>query len=56
VLWQEVQNVLQAWNAERSAVASLLGHYTINAADAVPQSNADESFEEASEFGEPESL
>lgn len=56
LLWNEVQNVLQAWNAERSAVASLLSHYTINAADAVPQSIADESFEVASEFGEPESL
>ncbi|MGV7654254.1 hypothetical protein PJN19_29240, partial [Mycobacterium kansasii] len=30
--------------------------HTINAADAVPQSIADESFELASEFGEPESL
>lgn len=55
-LWSEVQAVLAAWNAERGAVASLLGHYTINAADAVPQSIADESFEVASEFGEPESL
>ncbi|AMU74389.1 hypothetical protein [Mycobacteroides abscessus] len=55
-LWAEVQAVLQAWNAERGAVASLLSHYTINAADAVPQSIADESFEEASEFGEPESM
>ncbi|BCO56981.1 hypothetical protein LTQ56_04710 [Mycobacterium intracellulare subsp. intracellulare] len=55
-LWQEVQQVLSAWNGERNAVASLLSHYTINAADAVPQSIADESFEVASEFGEPESL
>jgi hypothetical protein len=55
-LWAEVQAVLQAWNAERGAVASLLSHYTINPADAVPQSIADESFEVASEFGEPESL
>ncbi|MGV0618154.1 hypothetical protein ABQE58_25000 [Mycolicibacterium elephantis] len=55
-LWTEVQSVLQAWNAERGAVASLLSRYTINAADAVPQSISDESFEEASEFGEPESL
>jgi hypothetical protein len=55
-LWEEVQSVLQAWNAERGAVANLLSHYTINAADAVPQSIADESFEVASEFGEPESL
>ncbi|MGV7252800.1 hypothetical protein PJJ30_28775 [Mycobacterium kansasii] len=55
-LWDEVQTVLSAWNAERGAVASLLSRHTINAADAVPQSIADESFELASEFGEPESL
>ncbi|OBF01893.1 hypothetical protein [Mycobacterium sp. 852002-10029_SCH5224772] len=55
-LWQEVQQVLSAWNSERNAVASLLSYYTINAADAVPQSIADESFEPASEYGEPESL
>jgi hypothetical protein len=55
-LWAEVQSVLQAWNAERGAVASLLSHYTINAADAVPQAIQDESFEVASEFGEPESI
>lgn len=55
-LWDEVQAVLSAWNAERNAVASLLSHYAINAADAVPQSISDDSFEEASEFGEPESL
>lgn len=55
-LWSEVAQVLTAWNAERSAVASLLSYPTINAADAVPQSISDESFEEASEFGIPESL
>lgn len=56
VLWQEVQQVLSAWNAERSAVASLLSRSTINAADAIPQAIEDESFEEASEHGEPESI
>ncbi|MET0167244.1 MAG: hypothetical protein ABW318_19845 [Vicinamibacterales bacterium] len=56
LLWAEVQSVLQAWNAERTAVAQLLSYQTINAADAVPQAISDESFEEASEFGVPESL
>ena len=56
LLWSEVQSVLRAWNAERTAVASLLSYSTINAADAVPQAISDESFELASEFGVPESL
>jgi hypothetical protein len=55
-LWNEVAQVLTAWNSERSAVTSLLGYATINAADAVPQSISDESFEEASEYGIPESI
>ncbi|MFP2992639.1 hypothetical protein [Mycobacterium intracellulare] len=52
-LWTEVQALLSAWNAERTAVAQLLSHTTINAADAIPQSIADESFEPATEVGEP---
>lgn len=55
-LWAEVQAVLSAWNSERSAVASLLSYYTINAADAVPQAISDDSFELASEFGVPNSI
>lgn len=56
LLWTEVGQVLGAWNAERSAVANLLSRSTINAADAVPQAIEDESFELASEHGEPESI
>lgn len=55
-LWQEVQQALTLWNSERSAIAQLLARHTINAADAVPQSIQDDSFEIATEAGEPESL
>ena len=56
ILWQEVNSALASWNAERGAVAQVLSFPTINAADAVPQSISDDSFELASEFGEPTSL
>lgn len=55
-LWDEVAQVLSAWNSERTAIAQCLSHPTINAAEAVPQSVSDDSFEEASEFGVPQSL
>ncbi|OBG06619.1 hypothetical protein [Mycolicibacter sinensis] len=56
VLWSEVQEALSVWNAERSAIGQLLSRLTINAADAVPQAMQDESFDRASEFGEPEGI
>jgi hypothetical protein len=56
LLWQEVTQVLAAWNSERTAVASLLSFPTINSADAVPQAISDESLEVASEFGVPDGL
>lgn len=55
-LWSEVQQAMEVWNAERSAIGSLLSRLTVNAADAVPQSISDDSFSIASEFGEPESI
>ncbi len=55
-LWQDVQDALQLWNSERSSIGQLLSRLTVNAADAVPQAIADESFEPASEFGEPEGI
>ncbi|ORA80669.1 hypothetical protein K3U93_17625 [Mycobacterium malmoense] len=55
-LWSEVQSVLSAWNNERTSVAQLLTHLTINAADAVPQAIEDESFETATEVGSPVSI
>lgn len=56
VIWAEVAEVVKAWNAERSALTSLLAFNTTNTADAIPQSRSVDSFEEASEFGEPESM
>lgn len=56
VIWSEVAAVVKAWNAERSALTSLLAFNTTNAADAIPQSRSSDSFEEASEFGEPEGM
>ncbi|WP_166906176.1 hypothetical protein [Mycobacterium sp. DL440] len=56
VIWAEVQQVIDAWNKERSALTSLLAFSTSNTADAIPQSRSEDSFEEASEFGQPESL
>ncbi|CAM4297928.1 hypothetical protein MB901379_03198 [Mycobacterium basiliense] len=55
-IWEELRTVLATWNKERSAIAQLLSYHTTNTADAVPQSISDESFEPASEFGEPTSL
>ncbi|MFP1155105.1 hypothetical protein ACK280_23930 [Mycobacterium sherrisii] len=56
VIWAEVAAVVKAWNAERSALTSLLAFNTTNTADAIPQSRSVDSFEEASEYGEPESM
>lgn len=56
VIWDEVAQVIRSWNAERSALTSLLTFSTTNTADAIPQSRSSDSFEEASEYGEPEAL
>lgn len=56
VIWAEVAAVIKAWNSERSALTSLLAFNTTNTADAIPQSRSEDSFELASEFGEPEAL
>jgi hypothetical protein len=54
VLWREVADALAIWNRERSAIAQLLSRATVNAGEAIPQSASDDSFQIASEFGEPE--
>lgn len=56
VIWNEVAAVIKAWNAERTALTNLLTFNTTNTADAIPQSRSVDSFEEASEFGQPESM
>ena len=56
VIWAEVAAVVKSWNAERSALTNLLTFNTTNTADAIPQSRSSDSFEEASEYGEPEAI
>jgi hypothetical protein len=55
-VWGEIQDVLDLYNRERSAVVKLLSYPTIQVADAVPQSISSESFEEATEFGIPRAV
>jgi hypothetical protein len=53
VIWAEIRDALELYNAERSALASLLSYPTTLVADAIPQSINAESFDQASEFGVP---
>lgn len=55
-IWEQVSAAIGAWNADRSALTSLLTFSTTNSADAIPQAASSESFEVATEFGQPESL
>ncbi|MFF8323304.1 hypothetical protein ACH49M_03270 [Rhodococcus qingshengii] len=54
-IWAEQQLALSIYNEERDAIRQLLSYPTTSAADAVPQSTSDLEFEEASEFGVPQS-
>ncbi|GAS86949.1 hypothetical protein [Mycolicibacterium brisbanense] len=56
VIWEEMQQVLGQWNAHRSAVVDLLSYWHTSSADAVPQALIESEYEEASEYGEPESM
>ena len=53
--WTEAQAALALYNAERSAIASLLTHPVQTPADPEARPSSDSGFEEASEFGEPQS-
>ena len=55
-IWAEVQDVLEMYNRERSAVVQLLSYPTTQVADAVPQSISSDSMEEATEFGVPRAI
>lgn len=55
-IWSQVKAAIDAWNAERSALTSLLTFNTTNSADAIPQAASSESFEVATEYGEQEAL
>jgi hypothetical protein len=56
VIWRQIKAALDAWNAERGALTNLLSFWTTDTASAIAQAVADESFEEATEYGEPEGL
>ena len=53
VIWGEIQDALDLYNAETTAIASLLSYKTTRHGDAVAQNVLPERFEEASEFGIP---
>ena len=52
-LWDDQRDLLSAWSSHQDAVTSLLAFKTTDPADAVAQTMAKFTFEEASEFGEP---
>lgn len=52
-LWSEAQAALAVWNQARSKLVSLLTFPVTNAVESVPQVG-EATFEEASEFGEPQ--
>ena len=55
-IWAKLAAALAVWNQSRSALASLLTFQHTNASDAIPQTLVLPEFEEATEFGEPESI
>lgn len=55
-IWAEIQEVLGLWNTERKTITGLLSYRTVNVADAIAQSISSDSFEEATEFGEPRAI
>jgi hypothetical protein len=56
VIWDEVQQIVAAWNAARDALTAVLSYATTNVAEAIPQSRSLDDFEPASEFGQPEAI
>lgn len=56
VIWDQITQALDMWNQQRGALANLLSYQTINSGDAIPQGLVLDSFELASEFGQPTAL
>jgi len=54
-IWQEYIDTLSIWNSSRSPIANLFTQSTIKSGDAVSQAAEGDDFEEASEFGVPQS-
>lgn len=55
-LWQEIQDAVALYNAEKDVLTGLLTYETTNAADAMPQSLTPQLMELASEHGVPIAL
>ncbi len=55
-IWIEMQAALADWNKHRSSIVNLLSYWHTSTAEAVSQGVNEQSFERASEFGEPEGL
>lgn len=55
-LWQEIEDITKLWNTETKTIANLISYETTVPADAVPQTLQAESFDEASEYGVPQSM
>lgn len=55
-IWQTMQAALAQWNSHRSAVVDILSYWHTSVADAISQGLNEDDFEQATEFGEPESL
>jgi hypothetical protein len=55
-LWEEIESVTRLWNAETKTIANLVSYETTVPADAVPQTLQADSFDEASEYGVPQSM
>ncbi|WP_278313736.1 hypothetical protein [Lolliginicoccus levis] len=52
-IWDEIAQVLDLFNQERSAITQLVSHPTTAVAEPIPQALHSESFDRASEYGEP---
>jgi len=52
-LWDDQRELLSMWSSHQDAITSLLAFKTTEVAEAVPQTMAKFTFEEATEFGEP---
>lgn len=55
VVWERIREATDEYNRHRTALVSLLSFPTTSFGDAVPQSTDTGSFEEASEYGVPQS-
>lgn len=55
-IWEEVNDLIEMWNGERTTVTSLISYDTTVPADVVPQTLNADSFDVATEFGVPTAI